>query len=140
MRGWQDALLAAGLGLNEELVVHAEGFSWDHGQAAAEAVLSLPGRPTAIMAMNDPLAIGLYRGCRLRGLDVPDDISLMGYSGLPEAALLDTPLSTVRQPVEQLGSRAAEMIVAMTEDRENKDRVELLDDELLLRESCCPPR
>ena len=84
------------------------------GVAAADQIVALPDaeRPTAVFAMNDLLAIGLLQGFVTHGLRVPDDVALVGYDDISFAASAAVPLSSVRQPREALGERAAELLFA----------------------------
>jgi LacI family transcriptional regulator len=87
------------------------------GVAAADQIVALPDaeRPTAVFAMNDLLAIGLLQGFVTHGLRVPDDVALVGYDDISFAASAAVPLSSVRQPREALGERAAELLFSEIE-------------------------
>ncbi|HEY0215134.1 MAG TPA: LacI family DNA-binding transcriptional regulator [Cellulomonas sp.] len=93
------------------------------GRAAADQIAALPAqeRPEAVFAANDLLAIGLLQGLLAHGLRVPTDVALVGYDDIDFAAAAAVPLSSVRQPREELGRRAAEIlyqeIVALDEHR-----------------------
>jgi LacI family transcriptional regulator len=84
------------------------------GVVAAGQLLALPaaGRPTAVFAANDLLAVGLLQGLISSGLRVPDDVALMGYDDISFAASAAVPLSSVRRPGRDLGRRAAELLLA----------------------------
>ena len=84
------------------------------GVAAADQIVALPDseRPTAVFAMNDLLAIGLLQGFVTHGLRVPEDVAIVGYDDISFAASAAVPLSSVRQPREALGARAAELLVS----------------------------
>lgn len=137
LAGYREALAAAGIKSSQELVIEA-GFYQKDGELAAEKILSLEKIPTAIMAVNDPVAIGLYKKLKLRGLRIPEDISLVGYSGDEACELLSVPMTTVVQPVERLGHRAVEIVIAGIESGDATPVFEELNDELLIRDSCCP--
>jgi DNA-binding LacI/PurR family transcriptional regulator len=137
LAGYREALNSAGLKSSEQII--QTGFCREHGEAVIEQILSLDKIPTAIMAVNDPVAIGLYFGLTKRGIRVPHDISLVGYSGDKACELLPVPLTTVAQPSIELGRRAAEIIIAGIENAETGPVFEELEDELILRSSCCPP-
>ncbi|SEQ10103.1 LacI family DNA-binding transcriptional regulator [Microlunatus flavus] len=87
------------------------------GVAAADQLVALPDaeRPTAVFAMNDLLAIGLLQGFVTHGLRVPEDVALVGYDDISYAASAAVPLSSVRQPRQALGERAAELLFAEIE-------------------------
>ncbi|MEQ8964347.1 MAG: LacI family DNA-binding transcriptional regulator [Azospirillaceae bacterium] len=110
-RGYADALAAAGIAADPALVVEADMTEAD-GARAAEALRRLADPPTAVLTANDPMAIGALRAFKGAGLRVPDDVSVIGYDDLPVAPLTEPPLTTLRQPVREAGSRLAEMVLA----------------------------
>jgi LacI family transcriptional regulator len=126
-------------GLPSPLVLESGGFSVAHGRAVAERLLGSSPRPTAVLAANDSLAIGLFLELRRCGIRIPDELSLIGYAGMWEGGLLSRPLTTVAQPVEELGRRAAELIIGLIGHKPDTPIFEELPDQLLLRESCAPP-
>jgi LacI family transcriptional regulator len=136
--GYRRALEVNGVRECADLVTRA-GWGREHGESGARELLSRPERPTAIMASNDSVAIGAYLELRRQGVRVPEDISLAGYSGDRVTELLATPLTTVAQPVEELGRRAAEIVLGLIEGHHDELVSEELQDELLVRASCAPP-
>ncbi len=116
------------------------GWEREDGERAARVLLSQPRLPTAVLCANDAVATGLYLGLRRAGLRVPEDVSIVGYSGDPAGELLATPLTTVAQPVERLGERAAEVAISLIEGEPAEPVVEELPDKLVIRASCAPPR
>lgn len=133
LAGYRDAMRAAGIPEAEQQVREV-GWLWEEGEAAVPQVLALTPRPTAIMAVNDAAAIGLSLGLRRAGLRIPEDISIVGYSGDPMGELLPAPLTTVRQAAEPLGRRATELVLELIESP--RPIFEELEDHLLIRESC----
>jgi len=91
--------------------------------------------PTALLAMSDRIALLALDWLRERGLSVPGDVSIVGFDGVPEAASSEPPLTTVAQPIAQMGRLAVQMIL----DDNGKTRREMLDVELVLRASTAPP-
>lgn len=138
LAGYRAAMARAGVPEAEQTVVEA-GWQQSDGEGAAERLLALPARPTAVLAANDPLAFGLYLGFRRAGMRIPEDVSLVGYSGDRAGELLATPLTTVAQPVEELGRRTAELVVELIDGRHEGFVCEELPDRLLVRESCAAP-
>ena len=134
--GYRAAMEDAGVTASQQMVIRTKGFDEKHGKMAVEQMLALPKRPTAVFCVNDSLAIGMYLGLRERGLGVPEDFSLIGYAGVPEGEYLASPLTTVVQPVEQLGKRAGEVIVDMINGKLERPLFEELTDTLLIRQSC----
>jgi LacI family repressor for deo operon, udp, cdd, tsx, nupC, and nupG len=83
------------------------------GVAAARSFLEGSERPTAVFAVSDEMAIGFLKEVRSAGLSVPQDVSLVGFDGIPFADYCEPPLTTVRQPREMIGRRAAEMLLRL---------------------------
>lgn len=138
VNGYREALQAAGIPYVEEWICHA-GWNQAAGEVAGPRLLALSPRPTAIVAANDDVAIGVYLEARKAGLRIPEDLSLVGYSGDRTGSLLATPLTTVRQPVDALGRRAAELLLELMGGEHDCLVAEELEDELVIRESCAAP-
>ncbi|MCA0295435.1 MAG: LacI family transcriptional regulator [Actinobacteria bacterium] len=113
LRGAIEAIQAAGLDAGDVLqVTNLPSLSANEGQRGLIEALDGPGpRPTAIFAMNDIVALGAMRELRVRGLSIPSDMAVVGYDDLYFAAELMTPLSSVRQPMRQLGWAAADLLL-----------------------------
>lgn len=104
------------LGLTIDPALQAEGdFSEESGQRAMEQLLGTVPAPTAVFAANDRMALGAIRAVQARGLRVPQDISIVGFDDIPVAAYIRPPLTTMRQPLYDLGDRAARLLLSMTE-------------------------
>ncbi len=104
------ALLERGLRLNENLVREAD-YKEAGGYAHTLALLSGPDRPTALFIVNHPMTIGALRAIRDLGFNVPRDVSVIAFDDPTWAAFLDPPLCAIRQPTDQLGTCAAEMLI-----------------------------
>jgi LacI family transcriptional regulator len=87
-------------------------YTRDYGRAAAMHLLHSAQRPTAILACSDYIAIGVLQATRQAGIDVPDGLSLVGFDDMPFAELVDPPLTTIRQPVAEMGRVAFERLLA----------------------------
>lgn len=110
--GAQQAVRAFGLDPEETLVhLSADSFSADGGAEAMSLLLESSTLPSATFALNDIMAIGAIRTLRARGMRIPQDMAVVGYDDIPIAAELVTPLTTVRQPMADLGRRAAELLL-----------------------------
>ena len=109
----------------------------DDTRASAGASGALPD---AIVCANDQMAIGVLRALAARGVRVPQDVAVVGFDDIFPASLGDPPLTTVRQPIRELGERACERLFERIADPSPRPKVELLPIELVLRSSCgCPP-
>lgn len=138
LAGYREALQAAEIPYVEEWVLRA-GWNQEAGAEAGQRLLALSPQPTAVVAANDDVAIGIYLEARAAGLRVPEDLSIIGYSGDRTGALLATPLTTVRQPVDALGRRATELILELMGGEHDRLVCEELTDELVIRASCAAP-
>lgn len=110
--GYRRALRQAGIRFDPALVAVGM-YDPDTVRVVGRALLQQPDRPTAVFAANDRTALGLIEVAGELGLDVPGDLSVIGFDDIPEAFLTARPLSTVRQPIQRLGAEAARMLVTM---------------------------
>ena len=138
-RGYSAALAAAGILPDPALEVEAIP-ELAPGREAAESLLDLPERPTAIFAFNDNIAIGAVQAARARGLHVPDDLSIVGFDDIENATVVTPALTTVRQPLAEMGRTAVSLLNRLLE----RQRFETLHVELavrlVVRDSTAPPR
>lgn len=107
--GYRRAMEEAGLPIDPSWIAPST-FGIEAGSVAAEALLALDPRPTAIFAMNDNTAIGAMSAILRRGLSVPEDVSLVGYNDIALVRLLPTPLTTVRVPFDQIATAAIDLL------------------------------
>lgn len=136
--GYYAALAEAGIAAADELVYFGR-FAEDDGVTATRRFLGLATRPSAIVASNDVEAFGVYRAAQEAGLRVPDDLSVAGFDDIMMARLVYPPLTTVHQPLERMGRRAAEMLIAWIEGTPPDPAQVVLPTELIIRGSCTPP-
>lgn len=106
-RGWSDALAAAGL--PADLTLRTD-YSRAAGLAAAEELLAMPDRPTAIFAASDEIASGLLLGLHQHGLLTPEDIALISFDGTEELRYSRPPVTSVAQPVEEMARAAFDLL------------------------------
>jgi LacI family transcriptional regulator len=136
--GYRSALERAGLKYDPALVKHGD-FHYEGGFLRADSLLDLADPPSAIFAGSDQQALGVYEAARLRGLRVPQDLSVVGFDDLPMARWYSPPLTTVRQPLAEMGRVAAEMLGTLVEGLTlSSPRMELAT-ELVVRGSTAPP-
>jgi LacI family transcriptional regulator len=137
-RGYHSALAAAGILPDPALEVVAD-FEIPGGRRAARALLELADPPTAIFAFNDNLAIGAIQAARERGMRVPEDLSIVGFDDVEHATIVTPALTTVRQPLAEMGRTAVSLLMRLVErQRFETLRVEL-GTRLVVRESTAPP-
>ncbi|MFN7129080.1 MAG: LacI family DNA-binding transcriptional regulator [Brevundimonas sp.] len=110
-KGFVDALAARGIPLDPELDFKG-AYTFESGVEAGHALLSLTTQPSAIFALNDDMAIGVMQAARERGLELPRDLSVVGFDDLPMAARVWPNLTSVRLPIRDMGRMAAEKLLA----------------------------
>ncbi len=115
--------------------------SFEGGAAAMQELLRLPTPPTAVLAADDTMAIGALRGAAQMDWDVPADISVIGFDDMAIDAFVVPSLTTVRQPVGEIGQRAIELLLdAIARDERAADGPNIVTQpELVIRESTAPP-
>jgi DNA-binding LacI/PurR family transcriptional regulator len=122
----------------ELLVLSTASLSVAAGRQAAAELADRPAeaRPTAVFCANDLLALGVLQEMTLRGLRVPTDIAIIGYDDIDFAAAAAVPLSSIRQPREQLGRTAAQLLLEEVEEGDgHQHRQVVFQPELVVRES-----
>lgn len=113
-QGYCDALREAGIPLDPSLVEQGD-FDVEGGKSCALRLLSLAERPDAIFAGNDQMAIGVLAAAETHGLQVPDDLAVMGFDDIPFSSHLRPALTTVRQPLFEMGQQAVELLLSLIE-------------------------
>ncbi len=114
MRGYEDALARFGMSSTDPAVaIFHEPCSVEGGRRAAQLLIEEYPETTGVVSMSDIIAVGIYQGVQSAGLRIPEDLSLVGFDDIQEAALLSPPLTTVHQPAEEKGRRAGELLVRM---------------------------
>lgn len=134
-RGYRDALVAAGIPVEEELEVSGHATA-DGGFEAAQKLLDLSNPPTAIFCANDRMAMGAYDAIKERGLRIPQDIAVVGFDNQELiAAYLRPGLTTIALPFQEMGARGVEMLSAMIEGKSTDTTTVTVDCPLLERAS-----
>ncbi len=132
--GFRDAHEAAGMAIGRAAV--ACGFREADGRDAADRLLAEADSPDAIVAANDEIAMGVLGSARDAGICVPDDLVVTGWDDIPVAGHLAPTLTTVRQPMVELGRRAATLLHERLTGMRTIPRHEVLPTELVVRSSC----
>jgi LacI family transcriptional regulator len=133
LAGYRSALERAGIPYDPALVRHGNFYhegGFEHGNELLEL-----GDVTAIFAGSDQQALGVYEAARRRGLRIPQDLSVVGFDDLPAARWVSPPLTTVRQPLSEMGQVAAQMLGELIEGVQPRTRRVELATELIVRES-----
>src|ERR1051325_5114086 len=143
LQGYKDGLIAGGIPLNEDLIEIGD-YTTETAVICARKLLSLPDRPTAIFAANDASALGVYQAAREFGLQVPGDLSVVGFDNLREAAYLNPPLPTIDQSIEKMGTMATELIVKLVKGESlltnatEEGHLYKIPTQQIIRDSCAP--
>ncbi|MFI0818191.1 LacI family DNA-binding transcriptional regulator [Streptomyces sp. NPDC021098] len=136
--GHRAALEAAGVPFDQALVAQGD-FYHESGFHGCDQLMAAPTPPTAVFASSDQMALGAIEALRRRGLRVPEDVSVVGFDDLPEVRWSAPPLTTVRQPLADMGKLAARTVLRQARGEEiDAPRVELAT-QLMVRASTAPP-
>jgi LacI family transcriptional regulator len=133
-KGFMHQLNTYGLSLKPQLVVEGD-WSYESGYRTMQQLLSRGESFTALFVHNDQMAIGAMRALRQIGRRVPNDVSVIGYDDIPAAEFAVPPLTTVRQPMRELGAVATRLLIKAIEEGEQNDEEVFLQPELIIRES-----
>jgi LacI family transcriptional regulator, galactose operon repressor len=136
-RGYHAALAAAGILPDPALEVESN-FEIDGGEQAAAILLALPEPPTAIFAFNDNHAIGAIRAAHQLGMRVPEDLSIVGFDDVEHATIVSPRLTTVRQPLAEMGRTAVSLLTRLIEGQSFEALHIELGTRLVVRESTAP--
>ncbi len=139
LTAFQQSVTRHGLDADSDLIVEGD-FLVDGGYRAAGQLLDLPDRPTAVFASSDTAAFGVLRLARERGLDVPGDLSVVGFDDIPEAMTSDPPLTTIRQPLAEMGRRAVQLLLEKIDEPDRTVSHVRLPVELVVRQSTADRR
>jgi len=134
-RGYRQALATAGIAVDESLI-RVGGYEAETATAPARELLELEPRPTAVFAANDATALETMSVARSLGLAIPDDVSIVGFDNVPETALGDPPLTTVEQPIQQMGIDAVRLLIDLIENPTQTPAQVVLPTRLVIRQSC----
>jgi LacI family transcriptional regulator len=137
LQGYHAGLAGASIPPDPELIV-AGDWEIGGGMAAAERLLSLPEPPTAIFAFNDNMAVGAIRVARARGLRVPEELSVVGFDDVEFATVVAPGLTTIRQPLAELGRMGVDRLVRLLQGRRLEAMNVELGTRLVVRESTAP--
>lgn len=133
LEGYRQALEARGVSVDEELIAPGD-FTEDGGRAAMRRLLD--HNPTAVFVASDTMAVGAMKAIKEAGLRVPEDIAVVSFDDLPVASIVEPPLTTVRQPIQRLGSTAVDILLNLIEHQGEGTQKVILPTELVVRASC----
>jgi LacI family transcriptional regulator len=139
LEGYRQALKAHRIPVEEELIVEGD-HTQNSGMVAMQRLL--PASPDAVFVASDMMAIGALKALRQAGWQVPQDIALVGFDDIPIASAIEPALTTVRQPIERMGSMVVEVLLSVLEGASEEEALAhriILPPELVVRASCGSP-
>jgi LacI family transcriptional regulator len=134
-RGFREALAAAGIELDPDLV-RVGLYQQESAEEPARQLLQLRRPPTAVFAANDVTAIQMMRVARSRGVAIPGELSVIGFDNIPESALTEPGLTTIEQPIQDMGFEAVRMLIGLLDQTSSGPLQLTLPTALVVRQSC----
>lgn len=134
LEGYHAAMARCGLPVAEGYVVTSD-FEFGGGFSAMQQLLALPQRPQAVFVGNDAMAVGAYQALYQAGLQIPQDMALVGYDDIELARYMTPPLTTIHQPKDELGELAIDVLIHRMADPQQKQQRVQLTPELVVRGS-----
>jgi DNA-binding LacI/PurR family transcriptional regulator len=139
MSGYLDALRKHGIPVETSLIFKAEDFSLEEGRALGEKILKHPLQPDAVFAISDEVLIGVHQYLKSQNRRIPEDFGLVGFSDSTMASVIEPPLSSVRQPGQEMGKLAVQCLLELIRAEENDQPKNVLTHtlktELIIRKS-----
>ncbi|GAE25815.1 catabolite control protein A [Halalkalibacter wakoensis JCM 9140] len=132
--GYREAIEGAGLSFDEQLVVIGD-YTYDSGIDAMKSFLELENRPSVIFASTDEMALGVIHGAQDHGLSIPDDIEVLGFDNTRLATMVRPTLSTVVQPMYDIGAVSMRLLTKLMNKEEVTDQVVVLPHRIEFRQS-----
>jgi len=120
--------------INKPIIIE-ENLRISGGEAAADKILNLPSLPTAVITSSDLMAIGFIRRIKERGLNVPSDISVIGFNDIYLATFIEPPLTTIGVPRYQIGKLAWKLMNHFIKSKNKKGKEEVVETSLVIRET-----
>jgi LacI family transcriptional regulator len=139
LAGYREALERTGIEVDPALICEGTYLLGD-GIQQTHTLLDLPDPPTAIFAGNDAQATGVYQALYERNIRIPDQMSVIGFDDVMYAAQMSPPLTTIRQPLVEIGKMAVNMLLRLIAGQTLESNHVELSTSLVVRKSCAPPR
>lgn len=134
LEGYKRALLESGISVDENLIFYGN-YKFKSGYDAMQKILMLKERPTAIFAASDTMAVGAASCAMQKGFNIPEDFSIVGFDGVELAEYFYPPITTVKQPRYEMGSKGMQLLIDILRG-ETKQKSVVLDYEIIERKSC----
>lgn len=140
LQGYKAALADCGIPVREDLIFEGDYQQQTGYEITKKLLHNVNSRPTAVFAANDLSAFGAMDAAREQGFCIPDDISIVGFDDVPQASFVYPKLTTVRQPLEQMGQAAVELLLKQIQEQSRVPQRVSLQTQLVIRDSCGRPR
>jgi LacI family transcriptional regulator len=144
VEGYRSALKEASIAFDQDLVRNGD-FRSSSGDKEMKVLLKLPDPPTAVFACNDMMALGAMRAIKEANLNIPEDISVVGFDNTPISSLVYPQLTTISQPIKEMADLAVELLIEKMNIKEEQKRQKeispeykriILNTELVIRDTC----
>lgn len=132
--GFRRAMSEANLEVNEDWILEGN-FECDTAVIAADTILAMDNKPSAIFCFNDTMALGLMSRLQQRGINIPEDMSIIGYDNIEISEYFSPPLTTIHQPKRRVGKNAFEILLQRIKNKEHERRVFEMHPEIVERSS-----
>ena len=139
LKGYREVLLENGLETGPHLEIPGD-FTPDAGYAAAESLLNINPRPTAVFGANDQSTIAMMSMLRHLGVNIPEELSVVGFDDIPASQYGAPPLTTIRVPLDRLGREAIKRLIYLVKNNNQEPERHTLAVELIERASTAPPQ
>ncbi len=136
LQGYKKAIAKAGIPY-EETIIYEGSYTWEDGVEAVNYWMENKMDFTAIFAFNDLSAYGVCKQLKKFSLSTPKDISVIGYDNIFFSEVLETPLTTINQPIYEMGLYAAEQLLDVIKNKKSITQFKIFEPELVIRESTC---
>jgi LacI family transcriptional regulator len=139
LKGFRVAMNEIGLKVDEDSIISTDGLTWYDGYTAAKKLLQRSNLPTALINGSYDLSLGILRAVNEFNLKVPEDISIISYDNIPQMARLETPLTSVGVPVNQLAEKMVNSLLDLINKTNSLPLIEVMEPEITKRGSCSNP-
>ena len=134
--GYRQAMQNYGLPFEENFVFESD-LKLETGRSLADAFCKLEKHPSAMVIVNDMTAIGFMDGCRNAGIRIPEDLSIVSFDNIAMASMYGIELTTISQHVDEMGEKAAHLMLKQLNDRDAKPERIIMEPTLIVRKTTC---
>jgi LacI family repressor for deo operon, udp, cdd, tsx, nupC, and nupG len=135
MRGYQQAMMSHDIEIDSAYIQEGD-FTFESGYNQMLKLLAFENPPTAVFAFNDEMAMGAVKAAKDSGLNVPEDLAVVGFDNIKMSSVIEPNLTTINQPKYEIGKKAMELLLKLINGESIKKKKFVMRDELVIRESC----